>query len=192
MKCIKVVDQTMSPKLILCLALVLSGGLLACSTIARESHVASTDQYLWGEAVGVFQMATSLDETNGILHCLIRNAATNAVAYNDFYFGYSAHIRLEIRQGPEWARVGAEVFPGGNVVKGAVPTNTKVRWLQPGQIITNTWMRRDTFERRNFKKQLRVNPCSPESVKAIRLRWTWSLPGGGHTTFCDGGVWRRE
>jgi hypothetical protein len=74
-------------KLILCLALVLSGGFLACSTIARESHVASTDQYLWGEAVGGFQMATSLDETNGILHCLIRNAATNAVAYNDFYFG---------------------------------------------------------------------------------------------------------
>ena len=38
------------------------------------------------------------------------------------------------------------------MVKGAVPTNTKVRWLQRGQIITNTWMRRDTFERRKFQK----------------------------------------
>ena len=104
----------------------------------------------WGNILGAFQMATSLDKSNGVIHCWVRNAGSNAVPYNDFTFGYGANISLEIRQGTERARVNAEVFPGGNVARGAIPTNVKVRWLQSGQIITNTWVRHDTSERRKF------------------------------------------
>jgi len=149
----------MKPKLILCLALVLSGGLFGCAPQYRlhpanwqPPLLANTDEYNWGEAVGGFQMATSVDESNSAIHCWIRNGLTNTITYNDFDFGYGENVGLQIRQGTEWLSVGFEIFPGDLAARGARPTDEKVRWLQPRQIITNTWERRDTGERMPFQK----------------------------------------
>jgi hypothetical protein len=120
--------------------------------VAVTPVLANTDEYNWGETVGGFQMATSVDESNAVIHCWIRNGLTNAITYNDFVFGYGENIGLEIRQGTEWSGVMADIFPGDFTARGASPTDEKVRWLQPGQIVTNTWERRDTMERMPYQK----------------------------------------
>ena len=124
----------MKSKIPLCLALVLSGGLLACSTIAGESHVGNTDEYQWGEAVDGFQMATSLDETNGILHCWIRNATTNEMDYPSSHFGYCEFTHLEVQAATNWVSIGLPL--GAHTIRGFLPY--LVGRIKPGQIITNT------------------------------------------------------
>jgi hypothetical protein len=101
----------------------------------------------WGENVEGFQMAATLDASNSVLHCWIRNAGATAIVYNDFEFGYCENIALEIHQGATWTPIYSEIFPGGNGARGAVPTDTKIRWMEPSQIMTNTWEWRDTLSR---------------------------------------------
>jgi hypothetical protein len=143
----------MKPKLILCLAFVLSGGLFVDFATAQSSGLASENKLQWGEVVGGFQVAAALDESNAVIHCWIRNAMTNAIIYNDFEFGYVENISLQIQQGTNWAVVNAEVFPGPQGARGAIPTNTKNRWLQPGEIMTNTWERHDIMMGLPYRKQ---------------------------------------
>jgi hypothetical protein len=118
-------------------------------SIASES----TNALSWGESMDDFQMASSWDTSNGVLHCWIRSSGKDAVAYDDFEFGYCENVALEIRQGTKWIRVYSEVFPGLNAARGAVPTDTKIRWLQPSQIMTNTWAWSDTVRRAPSRKE---------------------------------------
>jgi hypothetical protein len=152
----------MNSRLLVCLALVLSGGLFGCSaSISHQSDLTDNDGYQWGEAVGGFQMAASVDASNAVIHCWIRNARTNAIIYNDFVFGYVENVFLQVRQGTNWAVVNVEIFPGEQGAMGAIPGDTKVRWLQRGEIITNTWERRDTTVRLPHTKQSWNNAREP-------------------------------
>jgi hypothetical protein len=143
----------MKPKLILCLALVLSGILFIAFATAQSSGLAHENKLQWGEVVGGFQMAAILDESNALIHCWIRNALTNSIIYNDFIFGDVESASLQVRQGTNWAAVNAEIFPGPQGARGAIPTDTKATWLQPGEVVTNTWNRRDTIMRLQYRKQ---------------------------------------
>jgi hypothetical protein len=121
----------MKSKLLLCLALVLCGGLMA----AQQSNVASSDGRNWGETVGGFQMAISLDETNGIIHCWIRNATTNEMNYPSFDFGYDEFVKLEVQGATNWIGLKPFIFPGGGYSISPVPY--EVENIKSGQIITN-------------------------------------------------------
>jgi hypothetical protein len=129
----------------------------------------------WGESVNDLQMACSLDTSNGVLHCFVRNAGTNAVAYNDFTFGYCENLSLEIRQPTGWMRVDNVAWPHGNGVKVTVPDDTKIRWLQPGQIITNTWVKRKTAEASMGRGSFLVGISAPDTfvVDLVDARWRW-------------------
>jgi hypothetical protein len=143
----------MKLKILLCLAFGLSGSLFGCSTtISQQSGLKDTVGPHWGVAVGGFQMAASVDASNTVIHCWIRNGLSKAITYNDFFFGYGEDVGVQIRQGTEWVFVNAIVFPGGNGARGAIPPGAKVRWLQPEQIVTNTWNRRDTIARLPYRK----------------------------------------
>jgi len=143
----------MKPKLLLCLALVLGGGKFVDFATAQSSGLANEKRLPWGEAVGGFQMAAAFDESNAVIHCLIRNALTNANIYNDFEFGYVENVSLQVRQGTNWTIVGAEVFPGDQAARGTIPTDTRAGRLPAGEIITDTWERRDTMMRLPYRKQ---------------------------------------
>ena len=122
-------------------------GLLLLSFAGRANiGGVNTNNRVWGKSAGDFQMTASLDGSNGVLHCWVRNSGTNDIAYNDFEFGYTENVRLEIHQGAKWIRVYSEIVPwAGNIVTGVIHLDTKV--VQPGQIITNTWEWRDTLSR---------------------------------------------
>ncbi len=143
----------MRNKLILCLAPVLSGILFITFATAQSSGLAQENKLQWGEVVGGFQMAAMPDASNAVIHCWIRNALTNSIIYNDFIFGDVESASLQVRQGTNWAAVNAEIFPGSQGARGAIPTDTKARWLQPGEVVTNTWNRRDTMMRLPYWKQ---------------------------------------
>ena len=121
----------MKSKLILCLALVLSGVLFGCAT--AQTELPNTDQYHWGDAVGGFQLATVLDKTNGIVHCLIRNATTNEMDYPSLDFGYVENVRLEIRESTNWIGLAAFKLPPGGA---ADYLPYLIKKVEPLQIIT--------------------------------------------------------
>jgi len=121
----------------LSLAFVLSGGLPGGSSIAQPSDLAGG--YDWGAAAGGFQMAVSLDQTNGIVHCWIRNATTNEMDYPSFDIGYFEDIRFEIQGATNWTTWPTEVFPGMDVFSGACAW--LVKRIGPQQIITDTYTR---------------------------------------------------
>jgi hypothetical protein len=166
--------MAMTPKFPLCLALGLSGILFVTFATAQSSGLANENKLQWGEAVGRFQMAAALDESNTVIHCWIRNAWTNAILYNDFLFGYVENVSLQFRQGTNWVVVNAGVFPGQPEARGAIPTDTKVSWLQPGEIITNTWERRDTMMRLPYRQQS-WNYARESSLLGITERDTFAL-----------------
>ena len=56
------------------------GALQMVAQVAETNTVACQ----WGEAVAGFQMAVSVDETNGIIHCFIRNATTKSTELSKF------------------------------------------------------------------------------------------------------------
>ena len=124
----------MNPKLLPCLALALSSGLFGCST-ASQTDVANADRYRWGDVVGGFQMATSLDKSNGIIHCWIRNATTRDIACPSFDFGYSEFTKLEVQDSTNWFGLKPFIFPGGEESISPVPYGVKN--IKPGQIVTN-------------------------------------------------------
>lgn len=126
----------MKPKLLLGLALVLSGGLpggFNMPSQASATDVTDTNGPIWGETVGGFQMVATLDETNGIIHCRIRNATTNEMDYPSSDFGYVEFVHLEIRESTSWIELAAGKFPGGGAA-GFLPYFTKK--VKPLQIIT--------------------------------------------------------
>jgi len=181
----------MNPKLLLCLALVLSGGLFGCSTAVQEESVGhqqlsrslysfrfidyrSTTVNQLEERLGApdmvvmispghdvliyyladdtsvaietegdsrivsvrhgrtvlfkqpwlsmdtwipvdgFQLTAILDETNGILHCRIRNATGREINYSSFDFGYCEFVHLEIRETTNWMQLAAFQLPPGS------------------------------------------------------------------------------
>lgn len=122
----------MKAKLVLCFALVLSG-VLARYFVAAEPASTNGNEFRWGEIAGGFQMATSLDRSNGIVHCRIRNAITNEMDYSSFDFGYFEHINLEIREATNWIKIRVKVFPGDDSASGSCPYLPKRS--KPGQII---------------------------------------------------------
>jgi len=127
----------MKPKLFLGLVLMLSGGLLCGSGIAQPSALAGG--YDWGNTAGGFQMAVSLDQTNGIIHCWIRNATTNEMDYPSFDIGYFEDIRLEFQGATNWITIPTEVFPRAAGFSSACPN--LVKRIGPQQIITDTYTR---------------------------------------------------
>jgi len=133
----------MKPKLILGLALVLCGGLFGCSTATKESGLSKANEFVWGEAVGGLQLATSVDRANRIIHCRIRNCTTNEIDYPSFDFGYFEFIHLEIKEGNNWRHATFEheelVFPRAYGASGGCPTYYKQ--INQGQIVTNTYTR---------------------------------------------------
>lgn len=134
----------MKPKLLLCLALGLTGlmpGSFGSPFEADTAGSMNTNGLAWGKAVGGFQMATVFDESNAVVHCWIRNATTNRIAFNDFYFGYVENVKVEIRLGTNWTALPSALIPatpwsGGGALGG------ELIYAQPGQIITHTWSSR--------------------------------------------------
>jgi hypothetical protein len=129
----------MKPKIILYLALVLIGVLADYSVTAAKIKPAAGNGFRWGDVVGGFQMATSLDESNGIVHCRIRNATTNEMDYPSFDFGYFEEIHLEVREATNWTKFQVAVFPPAVGYSSAFPYLLK--HIKPGQIVTDTFTR---------------------------------------------------
>jgi hypothetical protein len=95
----------------------------------------------WGEMEGGLQMAAAVDETNGVIHCWVRNGGEKAVKYNDFDFGYWENTGLEIRQGTNWVRLSRA---GGGSYSGAGPAGGKIRALAPKEVMTGgRWLHYD-------------------------------------------------
>jgi hypothetical protein len=101
--------------------------------------MANKDKLQWGETVGGFQMAVSLDASNGIVHCRIRNATTDEMDYPSFDFGYMENISLEVRETTNWIKLGATVLPRSIGASSACPYFTKR--IKPEQIVTDTYVR---------------------------------------------------
>jgi hypothetical protein len=146
----------MKLKLLLVLVLILSGGWH--SAIAQPSGMADTDGYDWGSEVGGFQMAVSLDQTNGIIHCWIRNATTNEMDYPSFDIGYFEDIRLEFQGATNWITIPTEVFPRAAGYSSACPY--LVKRIEARQIIT------DTYTRSEYRQ-----PWPVQSLEEY-LKWT--------------------
>ncbi len=86
-------------------------------------------------------MSASLDVTNGIIHCWIRNATTNEMDYQGGGIGYFELIDLEIMGATNRTKFQAKVFPRDfSGYWGGIPIGY-VRRIQPGQIITDTYVR---------------------------------------------------
>lgn len=117
-------------------ALVSVGFLSACFVAGAQSASANANEFRWGEVVGGFQIGTSLDESNGIIHCRIRNATTNELDYPSFDFGYFEVVHLEVREGTNWNKVRVAMFPWPTGASSAFPYFVKSS--RPGQVITET------------------------------------------------------
>lgn len=143
--------------------IVVAGLLLLSVAVRANIGAVNTTILVWGKSAEDFQMTASLDESNGVLHCWIRNSGTNAIAYNDFEFGYTENVRLEIHQGGKWMPIYSEIVPfhgATGVIYGHIKT------LQPGQVITNTWEWRDTLTR-ELARARRKEYVHDELVKAF-------------------------
>jgi len=111
----------------------------AAETNSSTDYSTDTNGYDWGNTVGGFQMAVSLDQTNGIVHCWIRNATTNELDYSSFDVGYFENIKVQIQGANGWTNWQANVIPGMNVAWSGDPTMFKR--IKPLQIITDTYNR---------------------------------------------------
>jgi hypothetical protein len=123
----------MKLKLFLCSALVLSGLLWAIGL--------KGDALQWGGTVGGFEMAAVVDETNGIIHCRVRNATANEMDFSSFDFGYMENIALEIHGATNWTKLKfwPVVLPRSFGAYNGFPYYAKR--IEPGQIITSTYIR---------------------------------------------------
>jgi hypothetical protein len=93
----------MKLKFLLCLSLILSVGLLGCSTLKNG--------YAWGKVADGFQMTAILDKSNGLVHCQIRNATTNEMDYPSFDFGYVEFVHLQVQELTNWVNLPAVKLP---------------------------------------------------------------------------------
>jgi len=66
-------------------------------------------------------MAVSVDRTNGIVHCWIRNATTNEIDYPSFEVRYWEFIRFEIQRSNYWTNLPTGVFPGMHLASSVCP-----------------------------------------------------------------------
>jgi len=154
-----------------------------------------SSQMHWGEVNNGFQMATALDESNGLIHCWIRNATTNELNYCSFDIGYREFVTLEIHGPTNWIKTkwfGTVVFPRSDTASDACPCFPKK--IGPSQIIPDM---------RN--KNYRPWPIQPfafyladeqgntnEALKVMKLnQWyasrdgVWSTTGQGNTYAID-------
>jgi hypothetical protein len=121
------VITAMNIKLLLCLALVLSGRLFIASAIAQQSGAANEDKLRWGEAMDGFQMAAILDKANGLVHCWIRNATTNEISV-----AVDCEFRqLRMQESTNWMGLEVGTYPWC-IASGIGPRSEKI---QAGQII---------------------------------------------------------
>jgi hypothetical protein len=147
-------------KIILCLALVLGRNLTA-----KQANLAGSDDHNWGEIVAGFPMAASLDETNGIIRCWIRNATTNELDYPSFDFGYFEKIHLEIYEATNWTKIQATVFPRAVGYYSAAPY--AVKRIGPAQIITKTYVRNKYKPRPVLNRQDYLRICNGNTNEAL-------------------------
>ena len=84
-------------------------------------------------------MAASLDASNGIVHCRIRNATTDEMDYPSFDFGYMENISLEVHETTNWIKLGATVLPRCIGAFSGYPYIPKR--IKPEQIVTDTYVR---------------------------------------------------
>jgi hypothetical protein len=72
------------------------------SELASNSVSPTTNQITWGEVKDGFQMGAVLEPSAAVIHCFIRNATSNSVAYQAEYLGYVGKVRLEVKQEGLW------------------------------------------------------------------------------------------
>jgi hypothetical protein len=116
----------MKPKLILCLALVLSGELFGCSTLKSGNS--------WGNTVDGFQMTAILDKNNGLVHCQIRNATDAEMDYPSFDFGYVEYVHLQIEELTNWVNLPATKLPLQGAVGGYYYFTKKIKPRQIAKV----------------------------------------------------------
>jgi len=112
------------------LVLLLGGTLSSCFA---ESGDASSQKH-WGDVVDGFQMAIILDQTNGLIHCRIRNATTNEIDYPSFDFGYVEFVHLQVQGPANWVNTPGYMYPVMGASDGC-PYFTKI--FQPGETVTD-------------------------------------------------------
>jgi len=139
---------------VIAFAMVLFVGMTFPSLTSADAD--TTKALPWGEPVVGLQMAAAFDKENAVIHCWIRNGDSHPVTYVDFFFGYCEESKLEIQQGTAWITfpLHAETFPGMNNAFGAIPNDTKIKDLEPGQIMLDTWERRDDLKRNPYQTKL--------------------------------------
>lgn len=186
----------MKPKIILCLALILIGVLADYSVTAAKIEPAAGNGFRWGDVVGGFQMATSLDESNGIVHCRIRNATTNEMDYPSFDFGYFENIRLEIRGATNWTNLQVAVFPPAVGYSSAFPYF--IKRIKPGQVVTDTFTRsrHTSWPVLEFKEYLTWSPGNTNEAllaeslnKRLAAREALLTKSCGEDTFALDLIW---
>lgn len=134
-------NNFMNAKLLPGFILVLAGLLWAIGSMAQQPDATKDNTLHWGEMVGGFQMAAILDETNGFIHCLVRNATTNEMNFSSFDFGYFENIALEIHGATNWtkSKYWPAVLPRSFGAYDAFPN--LIKCIHPGQIVTATYIR---------------------------------------------------
>lgn len=186
----------MKPKIILCLALVLIGVLADYSVTAAKIEPAAGNGFRWGDVVGGFQMATSLDESNGIVHCRIRNATTNEMDYPSFDFGYFEEIHLEVREATNWTKFQVAVFPPAVGYSSAFPYF--IKRIKPGQVVTDTFTRsrHTSWPVLEFKEYLKWYPGNTNEAllaeslnKRLAAREALLTKSCGEDTFALDLIW---
>jgi hypothetical protein len=139
----------MKPKLLLGLALVLSGGLIGTSATAQQSGVANEDKLQWGEAVDGFQMTAILDKTNGLVHCWIRNGTTNGMSV-----AVDCEFRqLQMQESTNWLCMAVATYPMCSA-SGIGPRSEKI---QAGQIIRRKFSSWPVLSHEDYLKESHGN-----------------------------------
>jgi hypothetical protein len=113
-----------------------------------SANASAADEFHWGEAVNGLELGVSLDASNNVLHCQVRNATNEDVAYNDYYFGRGTCLKMEVREGTNWVEFkdfGMALVPGPGPESCAAGATGKTRLLQPGEVLTNTQQRLNSF-----------------------------------------------
>jgi hypothetical protein len=121
-----------SVKFTVIVAAVLLAGLFP--GLGAPENSTNTTAREWGETIGGFQMASSVDESNGLIHCWVRNNGTHEVVFMATQIGHWGSADLEIQEGTNW--VGLLWSQSWSLIDlswASVITNR----LQPRQIITN-------------------------------------------------------
>src|SRR5690242_7325987 len=110
--------------------------LFVLSALGKQSAIQNNEALGWGNTVEGFQMAATVDATNGIIHCWIRNATTNTLNYPCSDFGDNGFVTFDIKSETNWISLIPWVFPSANEARPEPPYRTKT--VKPGQVISYT------------------------------------------------------